>query len=153
MSFLAELKRRNVVRVGVAYVVTAWLLLQVADLILDNVTAPAWIMRMFMLSVAAGFPIALLLAWAFELTSEGIKREEDVDRSASLTPQTGKKLDRIIIGVLLLALSVMGVERVFFAGISAPPEIATIAILPFEDMSPLADQAYLGNGIADELRL
>ena len=153
MSFLAELKRRNVVRVGVAYLVTAWLLLQVADLILDNVSAPAWIMRMFMLAVAAGFPIALLLAWAFELTSDGIKREEDVDRSASLTPQTGKKLDRIIIGVLLLALSVVGVERVFFAGISAPPEIATIAILPFEDMSPLADQAYLGNGIADELRL
>jgi TolB-like protein/Flp pilus assembly protein TadD len=153
MSFLAELKRRNVVRVGVAYLVTAWLLLQVADLILNNVSAPAWIMRMLMLAVAAGFPIALLLAWAFELTSDGIKREEDVDPSASRTPQTGKKLDRIIIGVLLLALSVVGVERVFFAGISEPRQIATIAILPFEDMSPLGDQAYLGNGIADELRL
>jgi len=77
MSFINELKRRNVFRVGIAYLVTAWLLLQVADLVLDNVPAPSWVMQFFLLAAAIGFPVALLLAWAFEMTPEGVKREAD----------------------------------------------------------------------------
>lgn len=104
MSFFEELKRRNVFRIGVAYLVTAWLLLQVVDLVLENINAPDWIMQVFMLALAVGFPVALVIAWAFELTPEGIKKEREVDRSTSISPATGRKLDRTIIAVLVLAL-------------------------------------------------
>ncbi len=84
---------------GIAYAVVAWVLLQVVDLVLDNIVAPEWIMKVFMLAVAVGFPLAVIIAWAFEMTPEGLKRESEVDRSQSITPQTGHKLDRIIIVV------------------------------------------------------
>ncbi len=76
-----ELKRRNVLRVAIAYIVTAWLLLQVADVVLNNIEAPDWLFRAILLLVALGFPFALIFAWAFELTPEGLKREHEVDRS------------------------------------------------------------------------
>lgn len=104
MSFFEELKRRNVVRVGIAYTVTAWLLLQLADIVFDNVPAPDWAMQTIMLMLAGGLPIALIFAWAFEMTPEGLKKEKDVDRTQSITPQTGRKLDRAIIVILVLAL-------------------------------------------------
>jgi hypothetical protein len=94
MSLFNELKRRNVIRVGIAYVVVSWLTLQVADVILNNIEAPGWVFHAILLLLAIGFPLSLLFAWAFELTPEGIKREFEVDRSQSVTPQTGKKLDR-----------------------------------------------------------
>jgi TolB-like protein/Flp pilus assembly protein TadD len=105
MTLFAELKRRNVFRVGIAYVVTSWLILQVADIVLDNTPAPDWIMQVIMLLMAIGLPVALLIAWAFELTAEGIKKEKDVDRSQSITNKTGRRLDRNIIIALVIALA------------------------------------------------
>ncbi len=110
-GFIEELKRRNVVRVGVAYLVTAWLLLQAADIVLENIEAPLWIMQTFMLAMAIGLPVALIFAWAFELTPDGIKREKDVDRSVSITHQTGRKLDFTIIGILAVAVVLLLVDR------------------------------------------
>ncbi|MFT5141231.1 MAG: TolB-like protein, partial [Rhodothermales bacterium] len=104
MSFFEELKRRNVFRVGVAYGVAAWVLLQVADLVLENIAAPPWVIQALMLVVGLGFIAALVIAWAYELTPEGIKREADVDRTQSVTSETKLKLDRIIIGFLVLAV-------------------------------------------------
>jgi TolB-like protein/cytochrome c-type biogenesis protein CcmH/NrfG len=104
MSLFLELKRRNVFRVGIAYAIVAWLVLQVADLVLENIDAPAWVMQVFMLAVAIGLPLVLVFAWAFELTPEGIKREKDVDRDASIAPRTGQKLNRSIAVLLVLAL-------------------------------------------------
>ena len=77
MSFLEELKRRNVFRVGIAYAVSAWVLLQVIDLVLENIAAPTWVMQIFMLALAIGFPIALLLAWTFDMTPGGIVKTSD----------------------------------------------------------------------------
>ena len=81
MNLFEELKRRNVFRVGVGYIITAWLLLQVIDLVLENVNAPDWVMQVFMLGLAIGFPLALFFAWAFEMTPEGVKRESEINRS------------------------------------------------------------------------
>jgi hypothetical protein len=88
-----ELKRRNVIRVGIAYVVAAWLVLQFSDLVLENIGAPAWVIQSIMLVLAIGLPITLIIAWAFELTPDGLKLESEVDRSQTITPQTGRKLD------------------------------------------------------------
>ena len=90
MSLFEELKRRNVFRVGIACAVTAWLILQVADIVLDNTPAPEWVMHVIMLLLAIGLPVALLFAWAFELTPEGLKKESEVDRSQSISRTTGR---------------------------------------------------------------
>ena len=113
MSLFTELKRRNVFRVGAAYVVVAWVLLQVVDLVLDNIAAPDWIMKVFMLVIAVGFPVAVIIAWAFEMTPEGLKREKDVDRTASVTHITGRKLDRTIIIFLVLAVAYFAVDKFY----------------------------------------
>ena len=97
MSFFNELKRRNVFRVGIAYTIAAWLLLQIVDLVLENINTPDWVMQVFMLALAVGFPIAIIIAWAFEVTPEGIKLEKEVDRSHSIARETGKQLNRGII--------------------------------------------------------
>ena len=89
MSFFAELKRRNVFRVGIAYVLMAWVLLQAGDFALDLIDAPNWIIQSLFIIATIGLPVALFFAWAFEVTPEGIKREADVDRSQSITPTTG----------------------------------------------------------------
>ncbi len=104
MSLIAELKRRNVFRVGVAYVIGAWVIAQVADLVLENIEAPDWVMQAIMLVLAIGFPLALIFAWAFEMTPEGLKRDADVDRTESVRHSTGRKLDFAIIGLLVIAV-------------------------------------------------
>jgi hypothetical protein len=81
MSFITELKRRNVFKVGIAYLITSWLLIQVVDILLDNIGAPAWVLQTLFVALGVGFVITLFFAWAFELTPEGVKREKDVDRS------------------------------------------------------------------------
>ncbi len=91
MSFFEELKRRNVFRVGIAYAVSAWILLQVVDLVLENIEAPVLVMKVFMLAMAIGFPLALIFAWAFEMTPDGVKLEKDVDRSQSITRKTASQ--------------------------------------------------------------
>ena len=105
MSLFEELKRRNVFRVGLAYVLVAWVGLQGADFVLDLIGAPDWVIRALAVAVAMGLPVALIMAWAFELTPEGIKREHEVDRGASITPSTGRRLDRVIIILLGLVVA------------------------------------------------
>jgi len=158
MSLFEELKRRNVFRVAIAYVLLGWAVLQGADFLLDLVGAPEWVIRALAVIGLVGLPFALFFAWAFELTPEGIKREEDVDRSQSITPQTGRKLNGVIIGLLLLIIVLMAVERLFFAGAGSPdvePGVAqvpkSIAVLPFADLSQQQDQGWFADGLAEEI--
>ncbi len=162
---LQELKRRNVFRVGIAYVALAWVIAQVAELALDSFDAPAWVMKTILLLLPLGFPLALFFAWVFELTPEGLKREKDVDRGQSITRQTGRKLDLLIIGVLLIAVGFLLVDKFVFspepsdaATVIAQQESRTarsvgqsIAVIPFVDMSPTGDQEYFTDGLTENL--
>ena len=157
MSFFDELKRRNVFRVGIAYIVIGWLLAQVAEFAFENFGAPDWVLKSFVVLLLLGLPIALIFAWAFEMTPEGIKLERDIDRSSSITRQTGRKLDKLIIAVLVVAVALLAFNQ--FADISggdaertvaAAPE-RSIAVLPFVDLSPDQTDEYFGKGIAEEL--
>lgn len=156
-DIFTELKRRNVFRVGAVYVVTAWLLAQAGDLAAENFGAPDWVMQMFMVMLALGVPIALIFAWAFEITPEGIKKEKDVDRTQSITPTTGRKLDRFIILLMGIALVYFAVTHQWGAEDSVPeagPQIAvgkSIAVLPFANMSDSPEHEYFSDGISEEL--
>ncbi|MCI0517770.1 MAG: hypothetical protein L0Y45_08050, partial [Woeseiaceae bacterium] len=138
MSIIQELKRRHVIRVGIAYGVAAWLLLQIIDVTAPIIGAPEWVPKALLLLIVVGFPIAILLAWAFELTPEGVKFARDVDRSLSITRSTGRKLDFIIIAVLAVAVVIFALDKFLW---SAPAETVagnqkrSIAVLPFENMS------------------
>ena len=103
MVLVTELRRRNVFRVAAAYLVVGWLILQIADVVFDQLLLPQWVGTFVTILVIAGFPFVLMFSWAYELTPEGIRKEADVDRSQSITPHTGKKLDRAIIVVLASA--------------------------------------------------
>ena len=187
MSFFAELKRRNVIRVGIAYAVVAWLVMQFADVVLGNIAAPPWVFQVIMLVLAIGLPLALVFAWAFEMTPEGLKKEKDVDRSQSITPQTGKKLNNAILVLMALAIGYLlfdkfsgpaqpgsdhfsqqtsdqttdaseksaltPVEAIAQARTEAEPAISkqSIAVLPFDNRSPDANDAYFAEGIHDDL--
>jgi TolB-like protein len=140
MSFFAELKRRNVVRVGIAYVIVGWLLAQIAEFAAENFGAPDWVLKIFVVFLVLGLPLVLLFAWAFELTPHGIVLEKDVDREESITPQTGRKLDFIIIAVMAIALIYMVADK--FIGKPVEQEVErpiktekSIAVLPFVNMS------------------
>ena len=111
MSLFEELKRRNVFRVGIAYLVLGWVLLQVTDVVVPILQLPDWVARFILLILLIGFPLVLTFAWAFELTPEGIKREKEIDRSQSITPQTGRKLDRAIIAFLAVAVVLLLIDR------------------------------------------
>jgi hypothetical protein len=143
-SFSAELKRRNVYKVAIAYGVVAWLLMQVVSQIFPFFEIPNWAVRLVVLLLIIGFPVALILAWAFELTPEGIKRAEDVDVSKSITRKTGRKLDFFIIAVLLLVIGILLFQR-FHPNVS--PAVSSsleksIAVLPFENLSEDKANAY-----------
>jgi TolB-like protein len=155
VSFFAELKRRNVVRVGLAYVIVGWLLAQVAEFAAENFGAPDWVLKMFVIFLVLGLPMALFFAWAFELTPEGIMLEKHVEREESITHRTGRKLDFIIIGVMAVALIYMVADK--FIGEpeiteiteTAVPEDKSIAVLPFVNMSD--DKDYFADGLSEEL--
>ncbi len=118
MSFFNELKRRNVIRVGIAYVIVAWLILQFADIVLNNIEAPGWVFQAIMLVLGIGLPLALFFAWAFEMTPEGIKKEKDIDRSQSIASQTGKKLNNTILILMALAITYLMFDK--FSGRAQP---------------------------------
>src|SRR5438105_2094221 len=102
-NLLSELKRRNVYKVAVAYAVGAWLLIQAASILFPTFEAPAWVMKVFVAVIVLGFPIALVFSWAFEITPEGIKREEDAQPNKSITKHTGRKIVGITIVVAVIA--------------------------------------------------
>ena len=152
-NFFGELKRRNVYKVAIAYSVVAWLLMQVASQIFPFFEIPNWAVRLVVLLLVIGFPVAMILAWAFELTPEGIKRTEDVDLSPTLTRKTGRKLDFFIIAVLLLVISILLFQRlrpgVSPAGSSSLDK--SVAVLPFENLSRDPDNAFFTDGVQDEI--
>lgn len=178
MSFFGELKRRNVVRVAGVYTVVGWLLVQVAATVEEAIALPAWFDAVVLSFLVIVFPIALIFAWAFELTPDGIKRTAAVDEDDSITAKTGSKLDVVLIVSFLLFAGAMVLPR--FLGEGAPPEpiaaaeptdvgsdvaaevtatapdvdsppAASIAVLPFADLSPRGDQEYFADGISEEL--
>jgi TolB-like protein len=167
MRLFEELKRRNVFKVATAYVVSAWLLIQVADVILENLGAPVWVMQTLLGLLAAGFPIAVILAWLFELTYGGMKREHDVEPGESITDVTGRKLNFAIIGLLAVATIYFIWESRFQsnrvqsvaettiasgqASASAISDVASLAVLPFVNLSSDPEQEYFSDGISEEL--
>ena len=162
MSFFGELRRRNVVKVAVAYAIVGWLLIEVAATILPISEAPAWILQVFTLFVILGFPIALLLSWAYELTPEGVKRSREVEATESITQVTGRKIDFAIIGALVLALGFVVYNYVLQDGADESPEVAvvgseqailpnSVAVLPFENLSLDPEDAFFAAGIHEEV--
>jgi TolB-like protein/Flp pilus assembly protein TadD len=162
-NFFAELKRRNVYKVAVAYAVVSWLLIQIATQVFPFFEIPNWAVRLVVLILILGFPVALILAWAFEITPEGIKRAEDVSPNESITRKTGRKLAGITIAVTVVAAGLF-VFQLFRAklmsqsvsvttqasGSIAVPE-KSIAVLPFENLSSDKENAYFADGVQDEI--
>ena len=151
-KFVAELQRRNVYKVAVAYCVVSWLLIQIATATFPVFEIPTWVVRLVVLTLVLGFPVALVLAWAYELTPEGVKRTEEIDPKQSITRDTGRKIDFAIIGILLLVVAVLAFQR-FSGGRPSTPEIPekSIAVLPFENRSEEKANAYFADGIQDEI--
>jgi hypothetical protein len=115
-GLIKELKRRNVFNVALAYIISSWLLAQVADLVLENFAAPPWVMRALLIMLAVGFPVALFVSWVFEVTSRGVIPESEIDRTVSIADQSGERLNRIIITILAIIIVFMGLERFVFSG-------------------------------------
>lgn len=162
MNYFAELKRRNVFRVAIAYLALAWVMLQVADVIVPGLGLPTSIITLMIVVGIIGFPFALFFAWAYELTPEGVKATKDVDVEDSIRSTTGQKINYIIIGLLSVAVIFLLFDRNSNSTnteedvISETPALSTerentIAVMPFADMSPDGSQEYFGDGIAEEI--
>ncbi|MEY2530215.1 MAG: eukaryotic-like serine/threonine-protein kinase [Verrucomicrobiota bacterium] len=154
-NFFGELKRRNVYKVAVAYAVVAWLLIQGASILFPTFEAPGWVMKVFVAVIAAGFPIALILAWAFDLTPEGIKRAEDVSPKEAMPRQTGRKLTLITVIVALIAAGLLIFQFTRKTSLTASANVGadskSIAVLPFQNLSSDKENAFFAQGIQDEI--
>jgi len=161
-NFFAELKRRNVYKVAVAYAVASWLLIQVATQVFPFFEIPNWAVRLVVLILIAGFPVALVFSWAFEITPEGIKRESEIESDKSVTHHTGRKIVALtivlaVVAIGLLAYQLWGPKRSTSAQKNVPTENAapvsekSIAVLPFDNLSDDKSNAYFAEGIQDEI--
>jgi adenylate cyclase len=163
-SFFSELKRRNVIRFAGLYLVGAWLLTQVASTVLPMFGAPDWLPRSIVSLLAIGFIPALIFSWVFELTPQGLKRDEDVPAEQSIGPQTGRRMDRMIIVVLVLALGYFAVDKFLLnprreksaarmspSESNAAPNEKSVAVLAFANLSDDKGSEYFSDGISEEL--
>jgi TolB-like protein len=154
MNFFSELKRRNVYKVAVAYAVVAWLLLQAASIFFPAFDAPPWVMKIFIIVIIFGFPVALIFSWAFEITPEGIKLESEIAPNKSIARRTGRKIVAVTIALAVVAAGLF-VFQVIRARSTAPGPAAvtnkSIAVLPFDNLSRDPDNAYFCEGVQDEI--
>jgi TolB-like protein/cytochrome c-type biogenesis protein CcmH/NrfG len=178
MSLFAELKRRNVFRMAVLYAVASWVILQVADVLFDAMELPPEWTRLILAVLILGFPLVLIFSWVYEMTPEGIKREKDVDRSQSVTPHTGRKINALTAVLLVVAIATVAIDRMIpekartgdpvtveeqpesadptdptqlAADKFAPPPDRSIAVLPFANRSAREEDAYFVDGIHDDI--
>jgi TolB-like protein/Flp pilus assembly protein TadD len=177
MSLFEELKRRNVLRMAMLYVVASWVILQVADVLFDAMELPPTWTRLILAILILGFPLALIFSWVYEMTPEGIKREKDIDRGQSITPQTGRKISILTVVLLVVAIAIVAIDRLIpesampvatkavetsqsppapdpaqlAAEKFAPPPDRSVAVLPFANRSAREEDAYFVDGIHDDI--
>ncbi len=156
MALLGELRRRNIFKVSLAYVLVSWLIIQVADVLFPIFNGPDWAMQILVLFLILTFPVAVLLAWAFELTPEGLKSTSEVDKTQSISVQTGRKLNHIVMALLGAAVIFLVVDNYIFPDQVMPdPDVdyrRSVAVIPFTNRSAAEENAeFLADGIHDEL--
>jgi len=166
MSFFEELKRRNVFRMAVLYLVAAWLLLQVTDVLSSLLTLPGWAGSFVVMLLLLGFPIMLMVSWVYEMTPEGLRRDKDIDHSESVSSETGRKINTLTVVLLVLAIAVVALDRllpetvtVVDAPTPAPTNAAdadltadrSIAVLPFANRSSREEDRFFVDGIHDDI--
>jgi TolB-like protein/Tfp pilus assembly protein PilF len=174
MPRFSELKRRNVFRVAVLYLVASWVTLQVSDLLFDRLEVPEWSFRLVLGLLVLGFPLALIVAWVYEITPDGLKRQSEIDRASSVAPATGRRIEVVTIALLLVAIGLVFADRMVPPSIetrsvdatpSTPGEVSAadggssvavpliyrIAVLPAQTANPTPEQDWLGNGLVEEI--
>jgi TolB-like protein/glutaredoxin-related protein len=171
VSLFKELQRRNVFKVGATYVIVAWLIMQIGEVMAPALHLPAWIQSALAFFLILGFPVAILLSWAFDLSPEGLRLEKSAEGKTSTAHSSGQKLNVAITALLFIAVTFLAFDKFVFDPqreadrtetaaddarddghvAPAPQTSASIAVLAFEDMSPEQDQQYLSDGLAEEL--
>jgi TolB-like protein len=164
LSFFNELNRRNVTRIAVAYGVAGWLLTEVASVVLPTFQAPGWVLQVLIALLIMGFPLALIFAWVYELTPEGLKKESEIQQDQSITSHTARKLNLVVIVLLVIAIGLIAFDR--FIARDAPQPVAdvnsvqqtqgdgaipSVAVLAFQNMSTDAENEFFADGISEEI--